>query len=476
MAVGPTQKSDSEKETTGDIIDIELSSSLKVGTIFSNRYRIEEQLGFGGMGCVYRAIDTKHDRQIALKVLHPSLLCDQRSRQRFIREGRALRSLRHRNVLSINDFAISSIGLLYLEMEYLDGRNLADIISKEGPLSISEFVSVFSQVLAALTSAHDQGIIHRDLKPSNIMLVKSASGADKVKIVDFGVAKLVQENDTASQELTALGEFIGSPSYMSPEQVEGLKVDLRSDIYSLGCVMYEAITGARAFVGKNALIIMHKQVKDSPLPFGKISDQDIPAWLERLVFKALTKNREKRYANCHAMRLDLLDAQFSTAKTDASAEHFKMLPWESLRAEESTTSYSNAESGAFSVSTGTITGGQITQKIKAAGTFSLGSHLQAKELRSFTGMVLSLLRKSEVVTDLELTAARQYQSEHGGDVSRILVKIDLLDQFVLMSAVKAQRLIELGQLTESKAILLIRDCQRRNVYLDQAVESHKRTS
>jgi len=460
----------SREDGEHDIIDVELSSSLRVGTIFSNRYLIEEQLGYGGMGCVYRARDRKHDSLVALKVLHPSLLSDQASRQRFIREGKALRFLRHRNVVAVNDFAISVNGLLYLEMEYLEGNNLSDVLRIEGPLSVPRFVTIFSQVLAALSHAHDEGIIHRDLKPSNIMLVKSATGAEKVKIVDFGVAKLVQENDTASQELTALGEFIGSPSYMSPEQVEGRRLDLRTDIYSLGCVMYEALTGVRAFSGKNSLVIMHKQAKEQALPFARVAKAlEIPGWLEKIVFKALVKDTDYRYATCHEVRLDLLDGQFAQPKTDAAAEQFRVLPWESLRSEETVTAYSASDSGSFSVSAGPS--GQITEKIRRAGTFSLGSKAQRQELRSFTGMVLKLLKKSEVVTELELSAARQYQSENGGDVSRILVKLGLLDQSVLMSAVKALRLIELGQLSEDKAVLLIRDCQRRRVYLDEAVQS-----
>jgi len=446
---------------------------------------VEAQLGYGGMGCVYRAIDKKTNRRVALKILHPSMLSDTSARRRFIREGRNSLSLRHPHIVQVTDFALSKDGLLYMEMEYLQGESLADIVMKTGPLTLGRFVDVFVQVCNALIYAHEQGFVHRDIKPSNIMIGPSRRGGDRVKLVDFGVAKLL--NDSGMQELTFVGEFIGSPCYMSPEQCEGAdSVDGRSDLYSLGCVMYEAITGVRAFRGPSSLRIMHKQVHEMPAIFSKARpDLAIPAWLEHVVFKTLAKNPRERYDNAHALKLDLLDGRFQSSQDEDRATNFEVLPWESLQhapfdETASGTNFDAAVSGSHeaivskaydAAISGTHEAGlkTITRRRAAASTLAVGTVSNPIVFKSFNWSVLKLLSYGGMIQEEDLLEARQFQQHNGGDLGRILVILGKIDNKTLLSAVKAQRLVELGEMKTDRAIYLLHYCQRMRADLEEAI-------
>jgi len=461
----PKDKDKGSASSSGvDISELQPSSSLIVGSVFDERYLVVTQLGDGGMGCVYRAIDHQTDGTVALKVLHPSLLSDNPSRQRFIREGKASSQLTHRNIVQVNKFAITPNGLLYMEMEYLNGQSLAEALIKSGPLPLPRFVNIFTQVLSALTYAHEHEIVHRDLKPGNIMLVKS-SKVEKVKLVDFGVAKLL--SDSAGQQLTGFGEFIGSPSFMSPEQCAGETVDARADIYSLGCVMYEAISGSRAFTGSSSLAIMHKQVHELPLQLSVIRpDGSVPGWLERIIYRALAKDPDNRYQTAEAMKADLLDARFTPGKEgDTVYDDSSRLPWERFREE---VYKAQSDSGSFEALPERQVG-ETTERIKAAASVNTGVTTNPTEFRSFDWAVLKLLKLAVLVTDEELAAARQYQRENGGDLGRILVILGTVENKTLLSAIKAQRLIELEQLTLERATAIVGFCQKNNLYYDEAV-------
>lgn len=220
-----------------------------LGSVIADRYRLLEIIGQGGIGVVYKAQHTLIDRIVAFKMLRKETLQDERSMQRFQMEGKAMTSVSHPNIVSVFDFGITANQSAFLVMEFLDGTDLDTLIQAAGYLEPDEVVSLFIQICDALSHLHERGLIHRDLKPANVIILNPGVDA-QVKLVDFGMAKF-QEQSRYSQSLTRPGEVFGSPYYMSPEQCVGMQLDLRSDIYSMGCVMYEALTGRPPFLGEN---------------------------------------------------------------------------------------------------------------------------------------------------------------------------------------------------------------------------------
>lgn len=267
------------------------------GDVLDGRYRVESVLGSGGMGMVYRVTQMFVDKQFALKTIIKGQLSEVKIR-RFQQEARAVFALEHPNIVAVKDFGIIDEMTPFLVMELLDGENLSERLKRTGRLSLSEIVPIFVQTCFGLGYAHDQGIVHRDIKPSNIMILNGiASGAEgSVKIVDFGIAKFAQTEGGDIQALTKTGEIFGSPFYMSPEQCTGERVDHRADVYSLGCVLFEALTGAPPCVGDNALSTM-MQHQTATIPSLKEASMglEFPAELERIVAKMLEKNPEHRY-------------------------------------------------------------------------------------------------------------------------------------------------------------------------------------
>jgi serine/threonine-protein kinase len=269
-----------------------------LNTVFAERYTILEVLGKGGMGVVYKARHDLMDRLVAIKMMLPQLVSDDVSLARFQREARAASKIAHQNVIAIHDFGITpDTGVAYLVMDYVEGETLGAAIKRDGQLGVTRAVKIFLQVCDALVTAHQQGIIHRDLKPGNIMLVtQHDKQKDFIKVLDFGVAKLASaENETDQQRLTTTGEIFGSPVYMSPEQCSGGSLDARSDIYALGCVIYETITGEAPCIGKNALETISRHLTMTPASFAEARpDLYIPEWLEEVVFKSLQKDPNDR--------------------------------------------------------------------------------------------------------------------------------------------------------------------------------------
>lgn len=448
------KQEDYEFDPSEEFYDADQASVLKLGSRFADRYIIEALLGIGGMGCVYRIFDTETNSTKALKVLQNSLLSDVAVRRRFVREGRASLMLNHPHIVQVHEFSATPDGLPYMVMEYLQGESLADILMKSGTLTLARFITTFAQVLSALSHAHELGIVHRDIKPSNIMFSPTSRGRENVKLVDFGVAKLIDDSG-GTQELTVLGEFIGSPCYMSPEQCEGNEIDIRSDLYSLGCVMYEAITGVRAFRAGNSLRIMHMQVHEMPPPFSKVvPEATIPKWLEQLIFRTLAKNPADRYANAYKLKIDLLDGRFRGAD-EGTATNFSVLPWESLRAQP----FDETSSGSFEIPKDKPTAPAI-EKVSPAATLAVGTISNPQVFKSFNWNVLKLLNLSGILTEEDLKNARHFQQLNGGDLGRILILLGRIDNNTLIAAKTAQHLIQLGELKQDKAIALVRKCQK----------------
>lgn len=269
-------------------------------------YKILDVIGRGGMGIVYKAKDQLMDRIVAIKMLHAHLLGDEHSKQRFQQEARAASCIGHPNVITAFDFGLADSRQPYLVMDFLQGKSLSDVIEAEGPLSPERAVTVFIQACDALATAHEKGVLHRDLKPSNIMLVETREERDFVKIVDFGIAKLLPHSGKEFQQLTQTGEVFGSPLYMSPEQFLGGKLDERTDIYAMGCVMYEALTGKPPIMGEHVLETMYKHLNEMPQRFSATSpDRKISEKIEAIIFRALEKEPDMRYQSMSALRDDL---------------------------------------------------------------------------------------------------------------------------------------------------------------------------
>lgn len=270
-----------------------LNHKALVGTTLDERYLIQSLIGVGGMSAVYKAYHAAFDKTVAVKMLHQHLCTDRHSLDRFLREARTENTARHPNIVSVQSIGVTAEGRLFMVMDYLEGKSLEETINLGGPLPPQAARNIFVQICDALDCAHSMGVIHRDLKPSNIMLVGPNFGM--VKIVDFGVAKLLVGSSAESQSATN-GGVVGSPPYMSPEQCLGKSPDYSSDIYSLGCLMYEALTGKLPLMSDTSFGFICRQLNDTPAPFKIANPQvEVPADLEAIVFKCLEKVPEKRF-------------------------------------------------------------------------------------------------------------------------------------------------------------------------------------
>ncbi len=283
--------------------------------IFDNSWVITERLGEGGMSVVYKARHLDLNRIVAIKVLLPHLTTNTKNLQRFKQEAVTASALSHPNLIRVENFGVTPEGRTFIIMDFVEGVSLSDVIAKEGKIDPVRAVFIFVQAANALQHAHERNVIHRDLKPSNIMLVNNGEEGESVKIVDFGIAKLLLDDDDQVQHLTQTGEVFGSPLYMSPEQCRGEKLDNRSDIYSMGVLMYEALTGRSPLRGSNVLETMQKQLRETPDP---IVDERAPdSLLKRLntvVMKALAKDPTARYKTMSELEIDLNNALISAEK------------------------------------------------------------------------------------------------------------------------------------------------------------------
>jgi Tol biopolymer transport system component len=278
-----------------------------------HHYRILRKLGSGGMGEVYAAEDEKLQRQVALKLLPPDMAADPERLQRFQREARAVAALNHPNVVTIYSVEEAD-GVHFLTMEVVEGRTLSDVIPADG-LPLDALLKLAVPLAEAVAFAHEHGIIHRDLKPANVMLTSDG----RLKVLDFGLAKLKrtvpspdETTELATATLTRHHAIIGTAAYMSPEQAEGRMVDHRSDIFSLGVILYEMASGRRPFSGDTDVSLISSIIKDSPRPLSEVK-RDVPPTLERVVAKALAKDPAQRHQSASGLRADLLAVQEQSA-------------------------------------------------------------------------------------------------------------------------------------------------------------------
>lgn len=265
-----------------------------LGQTLAGKYRIEKLIKVGGMGAVYRGKHVLMDKTVAIKVLRPSLAVDNVVVARFSREAKAASRISHPHAVSVTDFGEAENGVVFLIMEYLDGRTLKETIQTDGAFSLDRTVEIVRQVAGALDAAHGQGVVHRDLKSDNVMLVRH-NGSEWAKVLDFGIAKIQQTAGSRDVEITQANLVVGTPQYMSPEQCsQSGPLDPRSDIYSLGIIIYEMLAGRVPFTGESPTVIMMKQVQDAP-PSVLSTRKDLPASIDEVIKRALAKQPTDRF-------------------------------------------------------------------------------------------------------------------------------------------------------------------------------------
>jgi serine/threonine-protein kinase len=296
-----------------------------LGRVLGGRYRLLERLGQGGMGTVFRALHTLMDKQVAVKILRAEMSSDGEAVARFHREARSASRLDHDHCIRVTDFGQSNDGdgLLYLVMELLDGVSLGQVV-RRGPVPAARAAAIGAAVAEALAHAHEQGVVHRDLKPDNVFLARRPRGRELVKVLDFGLAKLMSDSALGAPDNAALtrdGTVFGTPEYMAPEQAEGEKLDGRTDLYALGVILYQLVTGDVPFRASNFVALLTKQVSEPPLPpRARRPDLDIPVELEAVILRCLEKRPDQRYTTADA----LAEALEPIAERDPS--HLMLLP------------------------------------------------------------------------------------------------------------------------------------------------------
>jgi serine/threonine-protein kinase len=269
---------------------------LNAGDVFGGKYRIVRQLGEGGMGTVWEGRHTVIGRRVAIKLLHESLASQPEVQARFRREAQAAAAIGSEHIVDVEDVGFTPDGVPYLVMEYLEGRNLFEILKREGPFEPSRAACYLIQACRALAMAHERGIVHRDLKPENLFLTVREDGAPWIKVIDFGIAKLVASVSTESESrLTAMGTALGTPYYMSPEQIRGAKeLDHRADVYSMGVILYELLTGKRPFAGATVNDLIIAIATEEPVPPRK-HRPDLDWRLEGVILRAIERDPGDRF-------------------------------------------------------------------------------------------------------------------------------------------------------------------------------------
>jgi serine/threonine protein kinase len=286
-------------------IVVETTADPFIGKVIGDRYEVQALVGRGGMGVVYKAMHRILKKPVALKVLPQGQGLDRVDIARFDAEAKAASGLHHPNLAGIHDYGTAADGSPYLVMDFIDGESLADLLERDGALKESEAIDLCLQICNGLEFAHSKRLIHRDIKPSNIMVSKE-SGKLVARLVDFGIAKKLPTGDEHNPTLTGTGQIVGSPQYMSPEQCLGHTLDIRSDIYSFGLVMFEALTGKKAFEGENSVQVIFQHINErAPLFRAVAPDLKLSSAIERIVLQALEKEADNRYQTVEDLKRDL---------------------------------------------------------------------------------------------------------------------------------------------------------------------------
>ena len=291
--------------------------------VIGDKYRIIERSGAGGMGTVYKASQTGLNRMVAVKILKPELTRDADTVARFSREATAMSLLTHANTTRVYDFGQTDDGLLYLVMEFLEGQLITQRVAERGFLPVMEALRTAQQILRSLNEAHTKGVIHRDLKPDNIFVARAEGHhAEVVKVLDFGIAKVVAPDRRVDQFETQAGTVFGTPRYMSPEQAQGAALDQRSDLYSVGALLYQMLTGRAPFTDDDAVVVMAKHIQEMPEPPRSVVPQrPIPAKLESVVMRALAKLPDDRFQTAATFEAALEQCVVDVLAAESASGH-----------------------------------------------------------------------------------------------------------------------------------------------------------
>jgi eukaryotic-like serine/threonine-protein kinase len=341
-----------------------------LGTSVARRFTITAHLGTGSMGTVYRARQELLGTEVALKVLRRDHSVDDETRMRFLREARATSMLTSPHTVSVLDFGEAEDGAWFLAMELLEGETLGERLRRVGRLTTAEALSITRQALLSLAEAHAKGIVHRDLKPDNLFLVTSSLGASRgpelCKVLDFGIAKVAREDEFADPvDTQRTGTVFGTPRYMSPEQATGGTLDARSDLYSLGVILYQMLAGRAPFIDDDALVVMARHVREQPPSFSAVAPElNLPARIEALVRRALSKRVEERPQSA-AEFITELDVAFEDPDEKASGPH--ATSW--AAASTSSPAQQNAPRRSRTLRTGLAIGGTAAAVAALIGIF-----------------------------------------------------------------------------------------------------------
>ncbi|MDP3511078.1 MAG: protein kinase [Candidatus Melainabacteria bacterium] len=333
----PEVRTESTSPFSQDLVEADLDVDPYLGTIFNGKYELVELIGGGGSGLVYRAKQLSIGSSVALKVLHLRAMAQSDTVPRFQREARVTAMLSHPNIVAVRDFGVAEQGQPYLVMEFVDGASLAEYLKQYGRPPLREVIDIFTQACSGLEHAHQKEIVHRDIKPSNLMLIHNGDEGVIVKLVDFGLARSV--NVSQADQITQIGDVLGSPAYMSPEQARGELLDRRTDIYSLGCALFETLQGNPPFNGKDSVDILVKQITtDAPEMTLDGLAPVLQVKLNNIVAKCLAKDKDHRYQSAAALKdaLGQVMAGNSVAESlqaDAQAESAKIDTWSGRRDE-----------------------------------------------------------------------------------------------------------------------------------------------
>jgi serine/threonine-protein kinase len=301
----------------GAVVEVPISDDRWLGRVVDGRYRVIARVGVGGMGVVYRVEHLRLGKAAAMKVLAPEVASKAEMVHRFRLEAQAVSSLNHPNIVQTFDFGQFE-GSLYLVMELVKGEDLSALLKREGPMDFPRAARLFVQACSALTEAHDHGIIHRDLKPENLMVHRRRDGSEHVKVLDFGLAKLRQPDESSS--ITTGKQVLGTPYYMSPEQVRGEALDSRADVYSLGATLYRTLTGAPPFQAPSPVGVLSKHITDPVVPpRTRAPELNLPREADEIVLRAMAKSLEARYPSAAALEQDLARALGLPAPVHAAA-------------------------------------------------------------------------------------------------------------------------------------------------------------
>lgn len=287
------------------LVDEEEAPDKFVGLVLDAKYQVERLIGKGGMGNVYEAKHLHMGLPVAVKILHPHLVTDSTAVERFRREARSARTVNHPNAISIMDFGVTSDNILYLAMELISGISLQELLKKETVIDSARAVKIMRQVCLAVNAAHEKAIIHRDLKPDNILLLDHGTESEKVKVIDFSIAKMKESGKDPN--LTSAGVVVGTPQYISPEQAQGLELDSRSDIYSMGIIIYQMLTGNVPFTGKTSAMLLMQHIQAKPKSIREVKPE-VPARLEEVVLRALSKQAKDRQQTADVLATELENA------------------------------------------------------------------------------------------------------------------------------------------------------------------------